>query len=405
MTSETSQPVSSTPIASASCSGRSKGTYGLSIDMSVQQAIASLLKEPRFLRLVRVFAKDRAESLLEAASLAQTETEFQRCLGAELLQLILDATSQRTEVRGTEHFADLPACLYISNHRDIFLDSALLNGELLRRRKPIPHVIIGANLLQSTWLTPFYRLCKAVVVQRDLKGKELFEHSLKLSEYVRSTITGGEPVWIAQRAGRTKDGVDRTEPALLRMLLLAYERGTVSTTPFYVAPIAVSYEIEPCDVFKAAAVLGASTKNASKDRARNDAANILRGLVQPKGRICLTIRPPIVLDNSEARAGNRADKIAELAGQVDREITNGYVIWPTNYIASDLLSGDGAYAQYYDATEKQNFVDYVERRAREIEAPADEARGALLALYARPLSAEPANKSNPCAATPLPKRN
>jgi 1-acyl-sn-glycerol-3-phosphate acyltransferase len=373
--------------------------------MSVQEAIASLLKEPRFLRLVRFFAKDRAQSLFDDAARAQTEEEFQRCLGAELLQLILDGTAERTDVRGMEHLADLPACLYISNHRDIFLDSALLNGELLRRKKPIPHVIIGANLLQSTWLTPFYRLCKAVVVQRDLKGKELFEHSLKLSEYVRSTITSGDPVWIAQRAGRTKDGVDRTEPALLRMLLLAYERGPVSTTPFYVAPIAVSYELEPCDVFKAAAVLGVNTKNASKDRARHDAANILRGLVQPKGRICLTIRPPIVLDNSEARAGNRADKIAELAGQVDREICQGYAIWPTNYIASDLLSGDGTYSQHYDSTEKQNFVEYVERRSREIEASPDEARGALLALYARPLSVEPANRSHPCAATPLPKRN
>lgn len=367
------------------------GNASLTIPMSVPDAVASLLKEPRFLRLLRVFARERADGILERAARSQTEADFQASMGVGLLQAILEHTSQGASVTGLENLENAPACLYISNHRDIILDSALLNSTLIGKNKTIPHVLIGDNLLQATWLQPFYRLCKAVVVQRDIRGKELFEHSLRLSEFVRKTLAEGDPVWIAQRAGRTKDGLDRTEPALLRMLLLAYERNPTGTDQVLcVAPISVSYEYEPCDVFKAAVTIGTRTKNASADRARNDSANILRGLVQPKGRIQLSIRKPLFLDNSDAKGNNRADKLAELAAIVDREITLGYKVWPTNYAAHDLLLGKSTYAAHYTSVERDAFSEYISRRTGEILAAEEEARSALLSLYARPVLAEQA---------------
>lgn len=379
----------SAPVSSPENCAKSDAT--LTIQLSVHDAVATLLKEPRFLRLVRAFARDRTDSILTDTAQSLTEADFQRHLGVQLLAVLLSRTANGMSVVGLEHLENMPPCLYISNHRDIVLDSALLNSTLLNHNVPIPHVIIGDNLLQSTWLQPFFRLCKAVVVQRALRGKELFEHSLRLSEHVRQMIEGGESVWIAQRAGRTKDGLDRTEPALLRMLLLAYERNPPAPEQVLnVTPIAVSYELEPCDVFKAAASLGTVTKNASLDRARNDAANILRGLVQPKGRIQLAIRRPLQLDNSDAKGSNRADKLAELASRVDREIACGYAIWPTNYAAHDLLHNASEYASRYTADEKLSFSQYIDRRTREIVAPPVEARNALLSLYARPLIAQQA---------------
>lgn len=393
----TADVISEVREATASCEkapcpeASGKGNASLTIPLSVPDAVATLLKEPRFLRLLRVFARERADDILKVAAQSRTEAEFQNSMGVGLLSAILEHTSKGRDVVGLENLENVPACLYISNHRDIVLDSALLNSTLLGKNKIIPHVLIGDNLLQSTWLQPFYRLCKAVVVQRDIRGKELFEHSLRLSEFVRKTIAEGEPVWIAQRAGRTKDGLDRTEPALLRMLLLAYERNPTGLDQLLcVAPIAVSYEFEPCDVFKAAATIGATTKNASLDRARNDSANILRGLVQPKGRIRLAIRKPIYLDNSDAKSSNRADKLTELAGIVDREITLGYQVWPTNYAAHDLLHDTSTYAANYTPAEREFFRDYIGRRTQEILAPEEEARSALLALYARPLLARQA---------------
>jgi hypothetical protein len=155
-----------------------------------------------------------------------------------------------------------------------------------------------------------------------------------------------------------------------------------------VTPVAVSYEFEPCDTFKAASLIGANTKNGSTDRARRDAANIMRGLVQHKGRICLEIRAPILVDNADSRhrGANRADLIADLALRVDREIAAGFVIWSTNYVAYDLLHNRNDYADRYTREERESFDAYVTKRSREILADPSDARSAMLTLYARPVT-------------------
>jgi hypothetical protein len=361
----------------------------LSIDLTVPQAVATLVAEPRFKRLAKTFCGSRAEDVLHAADGAQTEVEFQATVGAQVLDSLMQKTATFVEYRFGKDLRSQPACLYISNHRDIVLDTALLNRALVTQGKPVPHVAIGDNLLKTEWMVAFYRLCRAFVIRRELTGKQLYEQSRQVSEFVHGAIGRGEPVWMAQRPGRTKNGADKTEPSLLRMLLLAYERAPADAAGLlHVTPVAVSYEIEPCDAFKAATLLGAQTKNASTDRARADAANIMRGLVQPKGRVCVTIRPPIVVDNAEARSrgANRADLIAELAQKVDREIAAGYAIWSTNYLAYDLLHGRSDYAARYTAEERASFSAYVTRRAQEILAEPAEARQALLNLYARPVT-------------------
>jgi hypothetical protein len=228
------------------------------------------------------------------------------------------------------------------------------------------------------------------VVQRGLRGKALYEHSRRVSEFVKKSLSAEEPVWIAQRQGRTKDGVDKTEPALLRMLLMAYERASAehADTP-HATPVAVSYELEPCDTFKAAELIGARTRNRSENRARRDVSDILRGLLQPKGRIRLTIRPPIALDQGDGRmrSRDRADVIADLAQTVDDEIRKGYAVWPTNYVAYDLLHRTTAHADCYTPEEREAFVAYVHQGAQEIEAAPEEAVTALFTLYARSVPA------------------
>ena len=360
-----------------------------SIAMTVPEAVRTMVAEPRFRRLVRTFAGPAAEMILHSADAANTELEFQATLGKLFLDVIVAKTSLGFEYQVPAQFREQPACLFISNHRDIVLDTALLNDALIANGKPVPHVAIGDNLLQTPWMIAFYRLCRAFVIRRELTGKQLYEQSRRVSEFVRNAIGRGEPVWMAQRPGRTKDGADKTEPGLLRMLLLAYERATPSENdaPLYVTPVAVSYEIEPCDVFKAAAGIGAETKNASPDRARRDAAHIVRGILQPKGRIALTIRPPILADDGEGRCrgNNRADSIAALAQRVDQEIAAGYRIWSTNYLAHDLLHGSNEFSDRYNADEQAAFESYVTRRATEIVADPKDARVALLSLYARPV--------------------
>ena len=354
--------------------------------MTVPEAVSALVAEPRFKRLVRFVTGAEAQRTLSSANGARTELEFQSTLGLRLLTALLARTATRVDVQGTEHLRRSPACLYISNHRDVFLDSALLNRTLIAEGNPLPRVVVGDNLLRTSWLRPMFRLCGCIVVQRGLKGKQLYEHSRRVSELVRKLLCSDEPVWIAQRQGRTKDGIDKTEPALLRMLLMAYERGPVEQagTPD-VTPVAVSYEMEPCDTVKAAALIGTEVHNRSEDRARRDASDILRGLLQPKGRIRLTIRPPIALqqDANRSRSQDRAEVIARLAHTVDDEIRRGYKLWPTNYVAYDQLHQTAAHADCYNADEREAFVEHVHRSAAEINADRADAVAALYTLYAR----------------------
>lgn len=376
-------------------SARETGS-SLSIDMTVQEAVQALVAEPRFRRLVRAFAGSEADTILHAADGVATEQEFQATLGKLFLDRIVEKTARSFEYSVHERLREQPACLYISNHRDIVLDTALLNDALIANGKPVPHVAIGDNLLQTPWMLPFYRLCRAFVIRRELTGKQLYEQSRQVSEFVRDAIGRGEPVWMAQRPGRTKDGADKTEPGLLRMLLLAYERAQADgNDTLHVTSVAVSYEIEPCDVFKAAALIGAETKNASPLRARRDAANIMRGLVQPKGRIALTIRPPILVDNADGRSrgSNRADVIAALAQKVDQEIAAGFKVWSTNFLAHDLLHDTDEFADRYAPEERESFGHYIAHRATEILAAPSDARSALLSLYARPVASLAASAS------------
>jgi hypothetical protein len=154
-----------------------------------------------------------------------------------------------------------------------------------------------------------------------------------------------------------------------------------------VTPLAVSYEYEPCDVHKAAHSIGANIRNSTGDRSRRDTAQILRGLVQPKGRIRFEIRPPMeVQDPSTLEPTvSRTDQIASLAAAVDQEIARGYSVWSTNYLAHDLLVGGSEYQGLYGVEEREPFEEYLHQQASEIEAEPAAARQALLGLYARPV--------------------
>ncbi len=358
----------------------------LTIDLTVPEAIAGLLQERSFRRLARTLLGEHSSRHLGDARCAQTVEEFERGLGTLMLSALLERTSKGVTYQGAEFLATGSASLFVSNHRDILLDSALLSRLVLSLGRPAPHPAVGDNLLHNGWIRNFFRLVDCFVIRRNLKGKELYMHSRQVSEYVRGLLDNGESVWIAQRQGRTRDGADRTEPALLRMLLMAYERGHDHAGPVLpVAPVAVSYEYEPCDVFKAACILNAQVRHSPLERGRRDTAHMLGGLLQPKGRIYLTVREPVMVDHAAAkgRGSDRADFIADLAARVDLEIARGYHIWPTNYVAHDLASGKRAYADHYTPQEREEFCAYLAHSAERILATREMAEHALLKLYAR----------------------
>ncbi len=368
--------------------GRVSDSSELAVNLTAPEAVAGLLAERRFTRLARSLLGERTDMVLAAARSCETGDHFQARVGLPMLDALLARTSNGVSYRGEEHLLKGKGSLFISNHRDILLDSALLSRLMIMRGLIGPHPAIGDNLLQSGWIRNFFRLVESFVIRRNLKGKELYAHSRQVSEYVRELISSGQSVWIAQRQGRTRDGSDRTEPALLRMLLLAYERSRdPNEAPLPVTPVAVSYEYEPCDVFKAACVIGTSVRNSPVDRGRRDTAHMLGGLMQCKGRICLTVREPLLVHHNaaSARGSDRADFIADLGSRVDREIVRGYMVWPGNYVAHDLLHGEAKYQDRYSVEDRERFLDYLGHTSGRILAEPPEAHRALLNLYARPV--------------------
>jgi len=357
----------------------------LSQSLSVPEAVARLVEEPRFRRLVSSFCGARAEEVLHSAAHARTEEDFQASLGKRLLQAILQRTSNGFLHQVDPELSTRPPSVYISNHRDIVLDTSLLNDVLISHGKPVPHVAIGDNLLETPWTVAFFRLCRAFVIERGLSGRRLYEQAQRVSEFVHLALERKEPVWIAQRAGRTKDGVDRTDPGLLRMLLLSAHKSSDPSGQLHLTPVAVSYEYEPCDSFKAAQLIDAGVRNEPALRSRRDALHMLRGLVQKKGRIRLVIRPPLglALHLSPPNKPPSAELVAALAEDVDREIGLHTTIWPTNYAAHDLLHRSTRYAEHYTRAEREEFEAHLSASTPEILASPADARSAMLALYAR----------------------
>jgi 1-acyl-sn-glycerol-3-phosphate acyltransferase len=226
--------------------------------------------------------------------------------------------------------------LYVSNHRDIALDSALMNYALWREGDATSRIAIGDNLLEAGPAGDLMRLNKSFVVRRSAKGTKAAYAAMALtSRYIRQSLEGGESVWIAQREGRAKDGHDRTDPALVKMLSLAY-RDDADALPRMleqcaIVPVSVSYELDPCDLAKARELRIRTTTGTYEKAKDEDLSSMVAGITGFKGRVHLTFGTPIadVFDDADA-----------LAAKLDREIVGGFRLFPTHLAAGARLGLD-----------------------------------------------------------------
>jgi len=236
-------------------------------------------------------------------------------------------------VDGLEHLRIGEAYLFISNHRDIVMDSALLNYLLHQAGHDTARTAVGDNLLSQPYAADLMRLNKSFVVQRRVTGaKALFQALSRTSSYVRHSLEEGASIWIAQRDGRAKDGFDRTDPAVLKMLALAHRSESDGFEDFVkrvrLVPVAVTYELDPCDRRKAhelcvTAATGSYTKSPDEDL-----GSMVDGIVGYKGRVHFSIAPPV--------SGTFADADA-LAAEIDRQIAGGLRVFPTHLDAAARL--------------------------------------------------------------------
>ena len=301
---------------------------------------------------------------------------------------VLEKSSNGLSTGGFEQLEPNTAYLFISNHRDIILDTSLLNACLYEHGLVLTTSAIGDNLIQKPFLHILSRLNRNFAIKRGLQGRALLESSQLASAFIRkSLLNENRSVWTAQREGRTKDGNDATHKGVLKMLTLA-EEGKDQFSFFEkvkVVPISISYEYDPTDVLKMPELLAKSKDEKYVKSENEDFQNLLRGLIGTKKRIHLQVNGIITEEIKEiSKSGlGSGEKLSQLANVIDQKIWAGYKLWPSNYIAHDLLYGDEEFKNEYTIEEKEAF----EKRLREkVDVKNDFLVKSFLSMYANPVN-------------------
>ncbi len=314
------------------------------------------------------------------------------------LKKVLEKSSNGMSLGGFEALEPNTAYLFISNHRDIILDTSLLNSALYENGLVLTTSAIGDNLIKKKFLHTLSRLNRNFAIKRGLQGRALLESSILASEYIKkSLLHENRSVWTAQREGRTKDGNDATQRGVLKMLTLAEE----GNNPFgffekiKLVPISISYEYDPTDILKMPELLAKSRQEKYVKSENEDFLNLLRGIMGTKKRIHIQVNG--ILDHEISEISkmeiSQSEKLSQLAAVVDQKIWSGYKLWPSNYIAHDLLYGDEEYNANYTLEEKSDF----EKRLNEkVDTKNSLMVKNFLAMYANPVNNQKMSlESNP----------
>lgn len=356
----------------------------------VPVAINRLARNPMFGKWVKAMNPQidisSFASLLECVS---TCDEFQYIIMRPLVYQIVKMSMTNFTYSGLEHLDKEKSYLFVSNHRDITLDAALLDVIFLGHLLKTPEVGFGNNLMKNDMIVDIFRLNKMFTIIRDGSRREFYNNSRFLSAYIHHALSEKKSsVWIAQRNGRTKDGNDRTDHGLLKMFSMA---GTgdfeADFNAMRIVPVAMSYEYEPCDSAKAVetyvSMNGIYTKSHNEDM-----LSIMSGITQKKGAVHCTICEPIREEEvAECAKLEKNDRFTALAEVIDRRIHQGYKLHPTNYIAADLLRSRADYEDHYTTDEMEHFVDYVCRLSEQSPSLGAKTRfrDIFLTLYANPV--------------------
>ena len=340
--------------------------------------------------MTRAFPQLSFEQISGAMRGCKSNLEFQLAIVKPFLYGLLDKLSKGIEIT-YDNKEQLTDALYISNHRDIILDSAFLDILLVKEINNTVEIAIGDNLLIRPWIKKLVRVNRSFIVQRSLTMRELLASSKRLSSYIHFAIADKkQPVWIAQREGRAKDSNDFTAESVLKMLAM-YSPGDPmeALKALNIAPTAISYEFDPCDYLKAKEYQQKRDNPEHKKSPFDDLLNMQTGLFGYKGHIHYHVAKCINddLDALDPALG-KGEKFAAAAKIIDRAIHSNYRFWPVNYYFYELLTGDTRFADKYTVEEKAALDAYLAGQLQKIDLPnKDEEflRGKILEMYANPV--------------------
>ena len=289
----------------------------------------------------------------------RSSDQFQHEVMLPMCNALVEKTMTQFTSSGAGDIDGSYGTLYISNHRDIVMDAYLHQIVLDQYHIPTCHITFGSNLMEPQFVVDFGLSNKMFRTDRKTSNVRSFLRSSQhLSDYINYVVTHGESLWIAQRNGRTKDGLDRTEPGLVRMILMGGNRRE-QIAALHITPLSISYQWEPCDILKAVERYRSLDGMPYVKAAGEDLQSIITGITQPKGNVHLAFGHPI--DVSGFGDPLRREDILSVAAQIDAQVWRGYRLWDTNYCAYDLLAGGSRFAGMYEPSLRERFLEKMRR--------------------------------------------
>ena len=357
-------------------------------DYEIPGAIARVASNPFFSTIVKYLFPGADPELFKKEFLTiSTIDEFQHKVMLKAIWSIVSKTCSNFTWDGFEALDNNRRYMFIANHRDILLDAALLQIVLDAHHIRTSEITFGNNLMQGDLVIDIGKMNKMFRIVRGGTVHDFYRNSLEVSSYMRyALLEKGESVWIAQRNGRTKDGKDRTESALLKMFSISSPKPFVENLEeLNITPVVISYEYEPCDFMKTQELCITQYQQYIKEPGE-DLRSILQGITQFKGQVHLSVAPTITKEElAECDKQEKNMKFSSLAAIIDRRVQNHYKIWNNNYIAYDLLNNTRKYSDRYTPEEKEAFVNYMDGGLRGLRGEADELRNLFLKIYAGPV--------------------
>ena len=314
--------------------------------------------------------------------------DFQKATLGRFLKICSDKSTTEVIYSGLENIQTDKSYLFIANHRDIIMDSAYQQLYFFDHNINTTKIAIGDNLVSTPLLLNIAKLNKMFLVKRGGSIREKILNSKELSEYIHHGMAEEhESVWIAQRNGRTKNGIDLTQQGLIKMLTYYNEERDLQEVlqEMHITPVTISYEYEPCDNLKARE-LALSENDKYIKKPGEDFNSICQGIFGFKGRVHFVIGKPIDDEIAQITPTLRKnDKLAAVCKIIDQQIYANYKLYPTNYIAYDVQENSNEFAHFYTEQQKQDFLQYIEKQSVTEDVEQEKMKNYLFQIYANPV--------------------
>ena len=335
-----------------------------------------------------IFPDKDVEEVRNIVRQIRTTEAFQELIMYYFNKVVIERYVDSFTYQGLDYLDPAKRYLFISNHRDIMLDSALMQYMLFINGFQTTEITFGDNLMSSQLVVDIGKSNKMFKVIRSKNMRDFHKNSLHLSEYIRYTIKEKkESIWIAQRGGRTKDGNDATDQGIIKMFCMSEPSDPVrSADELNMVPVVISYQNETCDVLKTRELYLSRNEAKYVKQPYEDLHSILTGITQPKGNLHICICEPVRRNELEEIRYNQPNEFYKaLSLLIDRRIYQNYKLFNNNYIAYDIRSGKDTYSAYYTPEEKAAFIERMEDKLRQVEGEKDILRAIFLGIYANPV--------------------